>query len=251
MSIGMIAAMVLVLLLTIAVPLGVMAFLHRRGGSWRTFFAGALTFIVFAMVLESILHNLVLRSGIGPVLQGNIWLYGLYGGLAAGVFEETGRFLAFRFVLKSRRDRITALSYGIGHGGIEAFLLAGLTMAANLALGLAYVNGAALPEEIVPSVESLLTTPAVMFLWTGFERLSAMTLHTALSVLVFAAVRTDRRWLFPAAILLHFAVDFIAVVSNAFLPVAATEGLVLLSSVLTAVWAARIYKKLLKIAETP
>ena len=244
MSFEMIAAMVLVFLLTIAVPLGVMAFLRRKGGSWRTFLVGAATFIVFAMVLESILHNLVLRSGIGPILQGNIWLYGLYGGLAAGIFEETGRFLAFRFVLKNRRDRITALSYGIGHGGIEAFLLAGLTMAGNLVLGLSYINGAALPEEIVPSIESLLATPAVMFLWAGVERLSAMTLHTALSVLVFTAVRTNRRWLFPAAILFHFAVDFLAVVSNAFLPAAATEGLVMLGSVLAAVWAAQIYKKL-------
>lgn len=245
MSVTMVAAMILVLLLTIAVPLRVMIFLHRRGGSWRTFLVGAVTFILFAMVLESILHNLVLRSGIGPALQGNIWLYGLYGGLAAGVFEETGRFLAFRYVLKNRRDRVTALSYGIGHGGIEAFLLAGLTMAGNLALGIAYTNGAALPEEIVPSIESLLTTPPVTFLWAGVERLSAMTLHMALSVLVYAAVRTKKWRLFPAAVLLHLAVDFAAVISNAFLPMAATEGLVLLFSVLAAVWAAQIYKKLL------
>ena len=251
MSVGMISAMVLVLLLTIAVPLGAMIFLHRRGGSWRTFFTGAITFIVFVMVLESILHNLVLRSEIGPVIQGNIWLYGLYGGLVAGVFEETGRFLAFRFILKNQRNRITALSYGVGHGGIEAFLLAGLTMAGNLILGLSYVNGAALPEEIIPSVESLLATPAGMFLWAGVERLSALTLHTALSVLVFAAVWTKKWRLFPAAVLLHLAMDFAAVVSNAFLPTAATEGLVLLGSVLAAVWAARIYKNLLKNAETP
>lgn len=251
MSAAMVTAMVLVLLLTIAVPLGTMIFLHRRGGSWRTFFVGAATFAIFALVLESVFHNLVLYSAIGAIIQGNIWLYGLYGGLAAGIFEETGRFIAFRFILKDNRERVTSLSYGIGHGGAEAFLLLGVTMANNLVLGLSYLNGAALPEEIVPSVETLLTTPAAMFLWAGFERLTAMTLHIALSVLVFAAVRTKRWWLFPAAILLHAAVDFIAVISNARLPVAATEGLVLIGSILVAVWAVQIYKKLLKIAETP
>ena len=44
-----------------------------------------------------------------------------------------------------------------------------------------------------------------MFLWSGFERLTAMALHMALSVLVFASVRTSRRWLYPAAILIHYA----------------------------------------------
>lgn len=249
MSIPTIAAMVLVLLLTIIVPLGVMAFLHRRGGSWKCFLVGAVTFTVFAVGLEPILHNLVLSSETGQAILGNIWLYGLYGGLAAGIFEETGRFLAFRFVLKNRNERITALSYGIGHGGIEAFLITGLSMASNLVLGLLYANGAALPENLTPSLEILLTTPAQMFLWAGIERLSAMTLHMALSVLVFASLRTGRRWLFPAAILLHGAMDFAGVVSNAYLPVAATEGLILAAAVLAAVWASQIYKKMPEIAE--
>lgn len=244
MSTGMIAAMTLVLLLTVAVPLGVMIFLHRRGGSWKSFLVGAGTFVLFALVLEPILHRLVLGSGAGAALRENIWLYGLYGGLMAGLFEETGRFLAFRYLLRHTPGRVTALSYGIGHGGSEAFLLVGLTMAANLSLGLAYASGAALPAETAAMAETLIATPAWMFLWAGFERLTAMALHVSLSVLVCAAVRTGRRLLFPAAVLLHAAVDFAAVVSAAYFPVAATETLVLLLTVLAAVWAARCYRKL-------
>lgn len=244
MSTGMIAAMTLVLLLTVAVPLGVMILLHRRGGSWKSFLVGAGTFILFALVLEPVLHRLVLGSGAGAALRENIWLYGLYGGLMAGIFEETGRFLAFRYLLRHTPGRITALSYGIGHGGSEAFLLVGLTMAANLSLGLTYASGAALPAETAAMAETLIATPAWMFLWAGFERLTAMALHVSLSVLVSAAVRTGKRLLFPAAVLLHAAVDFAAVVSAAYLPVAATETLVLLLTVLAAVWAARCYRKL-------
>lgn len=244
MSVGAIAAIIFVIILTIAVPLGVMFFLAKSGGSWKDFLVGAATFIVFALILERILHLLVLQSGVGVAIQGNIWLYGFYGGLAAGVFEETGRLLAFRFVLRDRTARITSLAYGIGHGGIEAFLVAGLTMASNLILGLTYTHGGAVPSEIIPAIEALLAIPAPTFLWSGFERLSAMALHMALSVLVFASVRTGRRWLYPAAILIHAAVDFMAVVANAFLPIAATELLVLLFTAIAALWAARVYKSL-------
>ncbi len=242
MSLGTIAAIAAVIILTIAVPLGTMCFFAKSGGSWKDFLVGAATFIVFAMVLERIFHFLVLQSGAGTVIQGNIWLYALYGGLAAGIFEETGRFLAFRHVLCGRQGRITALAYGIGHGGIEAFLITGLTMVSNLVLGLTYSRGGSIPSELVPVVESLLAIPATMFFWSGLERLTAMALHAALSILVFTSVRTNRRWLYPAAILIHAAIDFAAVVSNAYLPVAVTELLVLALTAVAMIWAVRIYR---------
>ena len=90
-----------------------------------------------------------------------------------------------------------------------------------------------------------------MFLWSGFERLTAMALHMALSILVFASVHTNRRWLYPAAVLIHAAVDFAAVISNAYLPVAATELLVMALTAVTVLWAAQIYKSLSTAAERP
>ena len=103
-STGTLLLMGVIAALTAIVPLGVMAFLRGRGGRWRDFLVGAGTFFLFALVLEQILHTLVFTSPLGPVLQGNIWLYGLYGGLAAGVFEEAGRFAAFKLVLRERRE---------------------------------------------------------------------------------------------------------------------------------------------------
>lgn len=243
MPVQNIAAISLTLALTILLPLGGMLYLRRRGGTWTEFLIGAGTFVLFAMFLEPLLHNLVLRSGAGAAIQGNILLYALYGGIAAGVFEETGRLLAFRLILKNRRGRITALSCGIGHGGMEAFLLVGLTMAANLALALG-AGSAALSPEASAALETLNATPASLFLWSGVERISAMTLHMANSVLVFTAVRTKKRWLYPCAVLTHAAVNFAAVASSAHLPVPATEVLVLALAAAVAVWAAGIYKKL-------
>lgn len=156
--------LIIVALMTLLLPLGVMFLLRRRGGSWTAFLTGAGTFVLFALVLEPILHNLVLRSPAGASIQGNVLLYGLYGGLAAGLFEETGRLLAFRLVLQKSPARITALSYGIGHGGIEALLLVGLTMVSNLILGLAHSSGAPLPQEAAAAAEALLAIPAATFL---------------------------------------------------------------------------------------
>ena len=249
MSIAAIAAILAVIVIVIGVPLGIMVFLHKRGAPWTTILIGAGTFILF-VALEQVLHYTVITSGAMAALQETIWLYGLYGGLAAGLFEETGRLVAFRYILKNRRDRLTSLAYGIGHGGIESILLVGLTMIANLSLGLAYTSGAELSAEMMAMAESLVSTPAGMFLWSGFERLYAIAMHMALSVLVFAAVRTSRRRLYLAAILVHAGVDCAAVIANAcHLPIAATELLLAVLTAAAALWAVRIYKKLPETAE--
>ena len=252
MQTGTAALMVLLAVLTAVVPVAVMAALRRRGGRWRDFWVGAGTFFLFAMVLEQILHALVFTSPLGQVLQGNIWLYGLYGGLAAGVFEETGRFLAFKLALRNRRERIAALGYGIGHGGCEAFLVLGVTYVNNLILLYSAGSGAPLAPELAAAAESLAAFPAATFLWAGFERISAVVLHMALSVLVFtAAARPGKRWLFPAAVLIHFLLDFLSVTANAHLPLAATELLTAACALVAAYLAARLYKKLPENGETP
>ena len=231
----------LLAVLTAVVPLGVMLLLRRRGGRWGAFWTGVGTFFLFALVLEAMFHQLVLGSPLGAAIRGNIWLYALYAGLAAGIFEETGRLLAFRLLLRRRRERLTALA----DGGGEAFLLLGVTYLSNLVLLALLQSGAALPPEITAALEPLAAVPVSAFLWAGFERVGAITLHMACSVLVFAAAAgRGRRWLFPAAVLLHFAADFVTVIAGARLPIAATELLVALCALLAAVLAARVYKNL-------
>ena len=57
----------------------------------ETILIGAGTFFLFALVLESLVHLVVLKSV--PAIQENTLYYALYGGLMAGLFEETGRFV--------------------------------------------------------------------------------------------------------------------------------------------------------------
>ena len=247
-----IAVMVLILVLVTAGVLGVMLLLRRRGGRWRDFFLGAGTFFLFAMVLEQLLHQMVLRSPIGPVLQENVWLTALYGGLAAGLFEETGRFCAFKLVLRGQRERITALSYGIGHGGGEAFLLLGMTYINNLILMFTLSNGGVLPPALDSAVRGLAAVPVTAYLWALFERIPAVAFHMSASVLVFAAAKQPGKlWLLPAAILLHALLDFTAIVCNAYLPLPVLELLITVFA-LAVVWLGyRVYNNLQKNQEIP
>ena len=245
MGISSVLAILFTLVFSVAFPIGLMLYFWKKGGKGIAFLIGAGTFFLFALILESIFHNLLFLTPLWAVLQSNTWLYGLYGGLAAGVFEETGRLLAFKLLLKNEREPIAALSYGIGHGGMEAILLVGLTMVNNLILVAAVSAGGITDPAVLDLAEQLAATPAGMFLWAAFERFSAIILHLANSVLVFAAVREPgKKWLFPAAILTHAAVDFVAVVSNAYLPVAALEIIVLVLTVIVALFAGRVYRSL-------
>ena len=96
-----IAFMALSCAISFGVPLALFLYLWlAKKADVYPFFAGCAVMLLFALILESGVHSLVFSSPAGPVLQGSIWLYALYGGLMAGLFEETGRFLCFDFALK-------------------------------------------------------------------------------------------------------------------------------------------------------
>lgn len=114
------------------------------------FFIGCGIFVGFAMILEQICHTIVLTVT-GSVIRDNIWLYAIYGGLAAALFEECGRWIAMTFCLKKYLTRENALMYGAGHGGIEAFLILGMSSMSNL-LTAAMINGG-LMEKTMTALE--------------------------------------------------------------------------------------------------
>ena len=243
-------------LVAILVPIILLIVFRRKGGHVKTFFIGCFVFLFFALVLESAVHRLVLGSPTGAVIQGNIWLYALYGGLMTGIFEEMGRFLAFRTVLRKQLDNdAEALMYGAGHGGIESIVLAGLSMILSIVFAVMINTGgmAAWLEtmsgdtltQMQATIDSLVNTTPYMFLLTGVERLSAITVHIALSVLVwFAAKNPKCGGLFPLAILIHAVVDGVTVIlSSVGVPTVALEVIIALMAAAVAVFAYRVWKK--------
>ena len=196
-----------------------------------SFFIGAGTYLLFAMLLEQLLHVLVIQF-CGLNAQSRPWLYYVYAALAAAVFEETGRLIAMKFWMKKWLDFPNALMYGIGHGGVEAILLGGLSGISNLVSMLMINSGAmqntlaALPAEsanqTVSQLSALWTTPAPLFFVSGIERISAIILHIGLSLLIYQAVKAGkcRTAAFTAVLAygIHFIVDFFAVAGPALLP---------------------------------
>lgn len=217
-----------------------------------TFFIGCGVFISFALILEQILHAIVLTAA-GSILQGNIFLYGLYGGLAAALFEEAGRFIAMKFCMKKCLDRGNALMYGVGHGGIEAILIVGLTYISNIITSIMINSGSmqqtmslldpSLQEETYNQLQALWQLPAYQFYLGGMERVFAIVLQICLSVFVYQAVKTGQKKYLAVAFLVHFIVDFLTVVTSGLgLPLWAVELEVLVLTASIAVYAVKLYK---------
>ena len=73
--------------------------------------------------------------------------------------------------------------------------------------------------------------------------MTAVVLHIALSVLVYAAVTRRGQWYwFPAAIALHALVDMAAVVTGASCPIVVTEVVAALAAAAMALLAWRVYR---------
>jgi len=201
----------------ISIGLPVFAFIY-----WRKKFnlkavpllCGIAFFLLFAYVLQSIMHGFVLErneDGSVKLITENPWLYVIYAILAAGIFEETGRFIAFKLMRKKHNDLGTGLAYGIGHGGIESIFLVGLIMIGNILVCLMINSGdtASLSDANLPGVVAVMqSTPSITFLAGGIERIIAMTVHISLSVVVLCSViRPGMMWLYPLAIALHAIVN--------------------------------------------
>lgn len=265
-----IAAMAASGLVALAAPVALTIFWRKKtGAKLSSMCVGVMIFVLFVYVLENAMHQFCLAEGtpVSAFIKTNQWAYVLYAGLAAGIFEETGRFFAFKVLMKKRTDPREGVMYGIGHGGIEAILVCTFSMITNIGLAItlntagpeAFLSG--VPEAsraaVNATVNTLTTMQAGIFLVSGVERLIAICLHIALSVLVFAGARIKGKgYLYPVAILLHAGVDCFAVLySIGILPgILVTELGVAVLTAAIGYFAWRVYKMnraMLETVQTP
>ena len=209
---GQILAMAVSAALCLLVPLvGLIVWKRRTHATLWAALLGVAVFVVFVLGLEQQLHALVL--GDGSIVLQKPWLYVLYASLAAGIFEETGRYLTFRYVLRKYDGRETGVMYGIGHGGVEAILLCGINMVAYIILALNFNSsgGVSASGAMYHPGISLYYTPVWAYLLPCVERMAALALQIALSVVVFqAAKRPGKRHWYFYAVLIHTGVDAVA-----------------------------------------
>ncbi|WP_175884480.1 YhfC family glutamic-type intramembrane protease [Burkholderia sp. BCC0044] len=198
----------------------------------RVFCYGMLTFFVFQPVLRlSWQAPLFHWLGTGPRWHLPMLVF---AALTAGLFEECGRWVAFRYLLPKRHDAPTAVMLGLGHGGLEAMLLVGVGFVVLSTGYLLAHAGVVVPERAQSLIGSQFVgmTLASPFL-ALFERVSAMAAHVGLSLIVLQTfVRGAKRWL-AYAIALHFAFDLAAVLLTRYWHVdtVLVEGLLFVGSV--------------------
>ena len=108
--------------LSFVLPVGVLLVWRlRTHKSFKPAVIGALVYLCFGILLTRIPDTIFLYmiKQTESFLRANPVCYALYTGIVAALFEETGRFLVYKFYLNNETDRYTAISMGIGHGGLE------------------------------------------------------------------------------------------------------------------------------------
>ena len=141
MNLLVVATFAVVILAEILVPLGLGYWITRRFGvSWRIFLLGAAGFVGV-----QILHTplvLLTQGSLYLWLQGAIGggavvlaIMAVYLGLLAGLFEEVGRYLVYRYWFPRKHyalSREHGLMFGAGWGGVESIIVALLVLSLSL-----------------------------------------------------------------------------------------------------------------------
>ena len=219
-----IPSLIITVILMIAIP--VIFFIYwRRKHKERTnisyLVVGAVGFIVSARVLELGVHYFCILADnpVSRFINGNTVAFVFYGIIMAGVFEECGRHIVLKYILKRNRTPENAVLYGIGHGGIEILAVILPLMITYLAIAVLFSAGDTenalrtlkITEETaaaaLPSVQAAATFDYAMMVLNVIERLLAMLLHIGLTVIVFCGVINAKKGFLPAAIVLHMLAD--------------------------------------------
>jgi uncharacterized membrane protein YhfC len=197
--------------------------------------AGAAVFVLFALAIEGSLNSYLLARNPDTAswFAGHKLALVFYGIAAASMFEEVGRALAMRLLVRPTGNPGTAVAYGIGHGGIEAVIIGSIAQVQILIMAM-MLNAGTLEAKLRP-----LTPPATLdkirasleHLSIGIaaiasiERLTALLTQIALSLLMWRAVSARSLGLLVAAIALHAAADLPAALAKVgYIPGAAAEG---------------------------
>jgi len=236
-----IAAFLITIALEFAIPLLLGFFIAKRlKVSWKLFLLG-LTFFLLVQVIHTplvlvtqgpltlALHDLT--SDPALILA----VLALYLGLLAGLFEETGRYLVFRYYFTRkgiRHSRENALMFGAGWGGVESMIV-GILLSFSFISYLYAAIALSSPETVTNTTLAqqlalLLQITPVDVLFGLAERIMTLTLQIAFTMMVMYSVMRGTLLFLGLAIAWHAAVDASAVYAYQTIGIPATEGLIFL-----------------------
>ena len=232
---------------------------HKEKTKISYLIAGAVGFLVSARVLELGVHYVCIlaENPVSRFINGSTLAFVLYGTAMAGVFEECGRHITLKYILKKDRTRENAVLYGIGHGGIEILAVILPSMILYLVIAILFsqgnveeaLNQLKITEETaaaaLPSVQAAAAFDYALMAMNVIERLLAILLHIGLTVIVFYGVKNEKKGCLPLAILLHMAMDtFPALYQKGAVPLWSVEAWAALWTAVIVFIAVRLYRKM-------
>lgn len=238
-SIASIFAMCVTLLISLVVPVGVFVLYgtkKNRNDVWMAGILGAVGFGVLQISIRlPLLNSLAARPGFADWVEHNYIWYCLFLAFTAGLFEVIARYATAKILCY--KNKITynltyeaAFLAGIGHGGIEAVMIVGMTYVNNLLFSFMINAGAwdSMLAEIKVSAEQmgdmsiyqvyetvpqqLIGTPWYLYLAAGYERILTMVAHIAMTMIVFYFVGKKKDAIGVLICLFcHTLLDFVSV----------------------------------------
>jgi len=206
----------------IILPIVLAFYLTRRFKlSWKLVLAGALTFIASQVLHIPLVYGLTALFNGGVLSIPAAWttlFNAIVLGLLAGIFEETARWVLYKFILKEAKTWNEGVLVGVGHGGVESVILGGLAFATVLSM--IAMRNADLSAFGVPADQLELAKSQVAGFWSApiymaflglVERVFAVCLHLSLSVMVLYSVVYRKPIWFLVALLWHALVDGLTV----------------------------------------
>ena len=232
---------------------------HKEQTNISYLIAGALGFVVSARVLELGVHYFCILADnpVSRFINGSTATYVLYGTIMAGVFEECGRHIVLKYIMKKNHTRENAVLYGIGHGGIEILAILPPTMITYLVIALLFSQGDVqhalsslkITEETaaaaLPSIQAAAAFDYPMMALNVIERLLAMFVHIGLTVVVYYGVINSKKICLPMAIVLHMLADtFPALYQRSAVPLWSVEVWAAVWTAVIVCIAGKLYRKM-------
>ena len=177
--------------------------LHQR---YAIFVIGMIAFLITWIINQTIVSVAAQSFQLTERSLG----YAMIASLAAGVVEETARYVVFRRLAAFRDNRTwsASLTYALGHHGMETIIV-GLTLLL-ITLVLRYKPDAIADAATLEKCRALAALGPGVKLYNALERISVgLLIHACFSgVVMLAVVRGQGRWLL-VAMAWHFAHDLI------------------------------------------
>ncbi|HPQ71670.1 MAG TPA: YhfC family glutamic-type intramembrane protease [bacterium] len=245
MNVSILIAFILGGLFILAFPaVGALIVWRKTGAKWLYFLIGMATFMLFQVILR-IPAISVIQYFFADWLQSSAlisWTWLVLLCLTAGIFEEGGRYLALRFVLKPPHAWKNGLMFGLGHGGFEAWLIGLGAIIGNIVI--MFMPAEMLQGPTLAAKEEIMNLPLLMTAVSPLERLMATVCHIGFTLIVLRAFRHGASawgWL-TLAVIAHAIVNLVAVIVMKLAGVWLAEAALALIVAWVIVWIVYEYK---------